>query len=431
MLATVLVLLLALLAVSLPVAAALGVLGLVLDYFYTTMPLYRALGENAWSTSTDFLLVTIPMFILLGEILLRAGVADRMYGSMIKWLSWLPGGLMHSNVGACALFAATSGSSVATAATIGTVALPLVKQHGYNERLFLGTLAAGGTLGILIPPSINMIIYAVLTDTSIPKLYLAGIIPGLGLAVLFMAMIFAACVYRREWGGRPVEVAWRERFASLIDFAPPLGIFLIVVGSIYAGLATPTEAAALGVIAALVLAYGYGKLSLAMLRQAFENTMKITAMIMLIIVAAAFLNFVISAIGLTAMITSYITGLELSKYEMLFAVVVFYLVLGCFMETLSMMITTVPIVAPVMIQLGFDPVWFGIVVVILIEMALVTPPVGLNLYVVQSLRKSGSLNDVIAGSLPFVMAMLLLIILLALYPQIALWLPTSFGSTAG
>jgi len=431
MLATVLVLLLALLAVSLPVAAALGVLGLVLDYFYTTMPLYRALGENAWSTSTDFLLVTIPMFILLGEILLRAGVADRMYGSMIKWLSWLPGGLMHSNVGACALFAATSGSSVATAATIGTVALPLVKQHGYNERLFLGTLAAGGTLGILIPPSINMIIYAVLTDTSIPKLYLAGIIPGLGLAVLFMAMIFAACVYRREWGGRPVEVAWGERFASLIDFAPPLGIFLIVVGSIYAGLATPTEAAALGVIAALVLAYGYGKLSLAMLRQAFENTMKITAMIMLIIVAAAFLNFVISAIGLTAMITSYITGLELSKYEMLFAVVVFYLVLGCFMETLSMMITTVPIVAPVMIQLGFDPVWFGIVVVILIEMALVTPPVGLNLYVVQSLRKSGSLNDVIAGSLPFVMAMLLLIILLALYPQIALWLPTSFGSTAG
>jgi len=311
------------------------------------------------------------------------------------------------------------------------VALPLVKQHGYNERLFLGTLAAGGTLGILIPPSINMIIYAVLTDTSIPKLYLAGIIPGLGLAVLFMAMIFAACVYRREWGGRPVEVAWGERFASLIDFAPPLGIFLIVVGSIYAGLATPTEAAALGVIAALVLAYGYGKLSLAMLRQAFENTMKITAMIMLIIVAAAFLNFVISAIGLTAMITSYITGLELSKYEMLFAVVVFYLVLGCFMETLSMMITTVPIVAPVMIQLGFDPVWFGIVVVILIEMALVTPPVGLNLYVVQSLRKSGSLNDVIAGSLPFVMAMLLLIILLALYPQIALWLPTSFGSTAG
>lgn len=431
MLGSILALLLGLLAISLPVAAALGVLGLALDHFYTSMPLSRALGENAWSTSTDFLLVTIPMFVLLGEILLRAGVADRMYGSMIKWLSWLPGGLMHSNVGACAVFAATSGSSVATAATIGTVALPLVKQHGYNERLFVGTLAAGGTLGILIPPSINMIIYAVLTDTSIPKLYLAGIIPGLGLAALFMIMIVGACLYRREWGGQRTQVSWRERFRSLIDLLPPLGIFMIVVGSIYAGLATPTEAAALGVVAALGLAYGYGRLSFAMLSQACENTMKITAMVMLIIVAAAFLNFVISAIGLTAVITDYVVGLGLSKYQMLLAIVVFYLILGCFMETLSMMITTIPIVAPVMFQLGFDQVWFGIVMVILIEMALVTPPVGLNLYVVQSLRKGGSLNDVIAGTLPFVIVMFLLIVMLAVYPQIALWLPASFGSRLG
>ena len=431
MLVSVLVLLLTLLALSLPVAAALGVLGLALDQFYSAMPLSRALGESAWTTSTDFLLVAIPMFVMLGEILLRAGVADRMYNAMVKWLSWLPGGLMHSNVGACAVFAATSGSSVATAATIGTVALPLVKQHGYNERLFVGTLAAGGTLGILIPPSINMIIYAVLTDTSIPKLYLAGIVPGLGLALLFMLMIAGACLYRREWGGRQVQVMWSERLASVVDFAPPLGIFLIVVGSIYAGLATPTEAAALGVIGALALAKVYGKLTFGLLIQAFENTMKITAMIMLIIVAAAFLNFVISAIGLTAILTNYISSLGLSKYEMLFAVVVFYLVLGCFMETLSMMITTIPIVAPVMIQLGFDPVWFGIVMVILIETALVTPPVGLNLYVVQSLRKGGAMSDVIAGTLPFVLAMLLLIVMLAMYPQIALWLPTNFGSGAG
>jgi tripartite ATP-independent transporter DctM subunit len=431
MLATVLVLLLILLAISLPVAGALGVLGLVLDRFYSAMPLTNALGENAWSTSTDFLLVAIPMFVLLGEILLRAGVAERMYGSMVKWLSWIPGGLMHSNIGACAVFAATSGSSVATAATVGTVALPLVKQHGYNESLFLGTLAAGGTLGILIPPSINMIIYAVLTDTSIPKLYLAGIIPGLGLAALFMLMIAAACLIRREWGGIRMRVTWNERVLSLIDLAPPLGIFLVVVGSIYAGLATPTEAAALGVIAGLVLAKSYGKLSFGMLRQAFENTMKITAMIMLIIMAAAFLNFVISAIGLTAMLTGFVTGLGLSKYEMLFAVVIFYLILGCFMETLSMMITTIPIVTPVMIQLGFDPVWFGIVMVLLIEMALITPPVGLNLYVVQSLRKSGSLSDVISGSLPFVIVMLLVIVLLTLFPAIALWLPTSFGYGVG
>lgn len=419
----VLILLLALLAASLPVASALGAVALALDGFYSSMPLARALGEQAWSTGRDFLLVAIPMFVMLGEILLRAGVAERMYGAMVKWLSWLPGGLMHSNIGACAVFAATSGSSVATAATVGTVALPLVRRHGYDERLFLGTLAAGGTLGILIPPSINMIIYAVLTDTSIPKLYLAGIVPGIGLALLFMLMIAAACLLRRDWAGEPVRVAWRERLASLADLAPPLGIFLVVVGSIYAGFATPTESAALGVIAALGLAGAYGRLSLRMLREVLQNTMRITAMIMLIIVAAAFLNFVVSAIGLSAALTGFIAGLGLSKYAMLAALVVFYLLLGSVMETLSMMITTIPILAPVMIGLGFDPVWLGIVLIILVEAALITPPVGLNLYVVHSLRDGGSLNDVIVGSTPFVIAMLALIALLTVFPGIALWLP--------
>jgi len=427
MLGTTLILLLALLAAALPVAGALGTLGLLLDKLYSKMPLSLALGEVAWSSSKDFLLVSIPMFILLGEILLRAGVAERMYGAMVKWLAWIPGGLMHSNIGACAIFAATSGSSVATAATVGTVALPLVKKHGYNERLFLGTLAAGGTLGILIPPSINMIIYAVLTDTSIPKLYLAGIIPGLGLALLFMVMVAVFCLVKPEWGGRTQSYGWGERFASLIDLLPPLGIFLVVVGSIYAGLATPTEAASLGVVAALALAAAYRRLSFAMLKEVMENTMRTTAMVMMIIVAAYFLNFIISAIGLTTMLTDYIAGLGLSKFEMLVAIVVFYLILGCFMETLSMMITTIPIVAPVMFGLGFDPIWFGIIIIILIEMALITPPVGLNLFVVQSLRKHGTLNDVIAGSVPFVAIMILLILTLTLFPELALWLPNTFG----
>lgn len=427
MLATSLALLLVLLALALPVGAALGTLGLLLDKIYSQMPLSLALGEVAWSSSKDFLLVAIPMFILLGEILLRAGVAERMYEAMVKWLSWIPGGLMHSNIGACAVFAATSGSSVATAATVGTVALPLVEKHRYNERLFLGTLAAGGTLGILIPPSINIIIYAVLTDTSIPKLYLAGIIPGLALALLFMAMVAVFCIIRPEWGGRTASVDWGERLRSLKDLMPPLGIFLVVVGSIYAGLATPTEAASLGVVAALGLAWVYGKLSFAMLREVLENTMRTTAMVMLIIIAAYFLNFVISAIGLTAMLTDFIAGLGLSKFEMLLAVLVFYLILGCFMETLSMMITTIPIIAPVMIGLGFDPIWFGIVVIIMVEMALITPPVGLNLFVVHSLRNRGTLNDVIAGSIPFVLAMMGMILLLGLFPAIALWLPGLFG----
>jgi C4-dicarboxylate transporter DctM subunit len=427
MLGTSLILLLVLLALALPVAGALGTLGVLLDQIYSPMPLSLALGEVAWSSSKDFLLVAIPMFILLGEILLRAGVAERMYDAMVKWMSWLPGGLMHSNIGACTVFAATSGSSVATAATVGTVALPLVKKYGYNERLFLGTLAAGGTLGILIPPSINLIIYAVLTDTSIPKLYLAGIIPGLGLALVFMVMVVIVCLARPAWGGQRLSASWRERIESLPHLLPPLGIFLVVVGSIYAGLATPTEAASLGVVAALVLAAAYRRLSIAMLKEVLENSMRTTAMVMLIIVAAYFLNFVISAIGLTAMLTDFISGLGLSKFQMLFAVVLFYLILGCFMETLSMMITTIPIIAPVMFGLGFDPIWFGIVIIVLIEMALITPPVGLNLFVVQSLRSHGTLNDVIAGSVPFVLAMVLLIILLTIFPDIALWLPRIVG----
>jgi len=425
--ATTLIVLLGLMALAIPVAASMGVLALILEGVFSQLPLVRAMGEVAWSASNEFLLVSVPLFILLGEILLRSGFAERMYGSLVHWVSWLPGGLMHSNIVACGLFAATSGSSVATAATVGTVALPQARRFGYNERLFLGTLAAGGTLGILIPPSINMIVYAVLTNTSVPKLYLAGIVPGAGLMLLFMLTVIVLCWLRPAWGGRRISASWAERIGGLVHLVPPLGIFLVVVGSIYAGIATPTEAASLGVVAALVLAATKRRLSIAMLRDAIEGTMKTTAMVMLIILAAYFLNFVISAIGLTTMLTGAIERLGLSPFGMLIAVIVFYVVLGCFMETLSMMITTIPIIAPVMFKLGFDPVWFGILVIMLIETALITPPVGLNLFVVQNLRKSGSLNDVIIGTLPFVIALFAMLALVSVFPAIVLWLPGLFG----
>jgi tripartite ATP-independent transporter DctM subunit len=427
MIGTALLTMLVLMALAIPVAATLGVLGLVLERVYSQLPLIRAMGEVSWSASNEFLLVSVPLFILLGEILLRAGFAERMYGSLIHWVSWLPGGLMHSNVATCGIFAATSGSSVATAATVGTVALPQARRFGYNERVFLGTLAAGGTLGILIPPSINMIIYAVLTNTSVPKLYLAGIVPGILLMLLFMLVVVALCVARPEWGGQRVTATWPERIRGLAHLVPPAGIFLVVVGSIYAGIATPTEAASLGVLAALALAWWKGRLSLAMVRDAVEGTMKTTAMVMLIILAAYFLNFVMSGIGLTTALTAFIEGLGFPPLWMLVAVIVFYVVLGCFMETLSMMITTIPIIAPVMFKLGYDPVWFGIVVILLIETALVTPPVGLNLFVVQNLRRSGSMNDVIVGTLPFVAALFAMLALLAAFPGLATWLPAAFG----
>ena len=423
-----LVLLLALLALSLPVAAALAFLGLSLDGIYSPMPLHLAMGEIIWSASSNFLLVAVPLFVLLGEILLRSGIAERLYGAMSQWLSWLPGGLMHANIGASMGFAATSGSSVATAATIGTVATPLIDQYRYGERLFLGSVAAGGTLGILIPPSINLIIYGWLTETSVPQLYLAGFLPGFLLGLLFMATIVVCCLFRPDWSGVSPAASWRLRLSSLKDLLPPLAIFLVVIGSIYAGFATPTESAALGVLAALLLAALYRRLTLTMLIEAIDGTMRTTGMIMLIVAAAWFLNFILSAIGLVNALNDFISGLALSRLEMLAAIVVFYIALGCFMEPLPMMIVTVPVITPVVVSAGYDPVWFGIVIVLLCETAMITPPVGVNLFVVQGVRRRGSIHDVMVGVLPFIVSLMLMILLVIAFPEIVLWVPRLAGA---
>lgn len=429
MLAVTAIALIAMIALAIPIGAALGLLGVGLGLVFSPVALDRALGEIFWRSSNDFLIVAVPMFVLLGELVLRAGIAKRMYDALGHWLSWLPGGLMHTNVGSCAMFAATSGSSVATAATLGTVAMPECERHGYNRRLFLGTLASGGTLGILIPPSINLIVYGLLTNTSVPKLYLAGFLPGILLALLFMGTVLVACLIRPDFGGEPVRSSWRARFHSLIDLLPPLFLFLLVIGSIYAGLATPTEAAALGVIGALVLSVWTGTLSVDMLKDALLSTMRTTGVIMLIILAAVYLNFVLAAVGLTRELTQFIESLGLTPLQMIIAIVVFYIVLGCFLETFSMMLTTVPLIAPIIIALGYDPIWFGILLMVLLEMALITPPIGINLYVIQGIRNDIRFNDVAIGSFPFVVAMALTVVLLIAFPQVALWLPDWVSST--
>ncbi len=424
MVAKPLLILVALVAFAVPIAASLGWLGLILQYLESPMPLHRALGDMVWQTGTDFLLVAIPMFVLLGEILLRAGITERMYDGIVKWLGWLPGGLMHSNVGSSALFAATSGSSVATAATIGTVAIPQIEKRKYNEPLFLGTIAAGGTLGILIPPSINLILFGLLTDTSVPELYLAGFVPGFALALLFMATVVVMCWLRPGWGGEPVRASWAERFQALPALIPPIGIFLVVVGSIYVGIATPTEAASLGVVAAMALAALNGKLTVTMLRHAVEGTMRTTSMIMLIILAAVFLNFVLSVIGLTQALADFVTGLGLSPLQTMLMIIAILVFLGCFMETLSMLLITAPLITPIVVALGYNPVWFGILLMVLLETALITPPIGINLYVVQGVRGRGEMLDVMKGAAPFVITMFAMIVLLLAFPQTALWLPS-------
>lgn len=422
------IILLGMMMAGVHVAVAIFSVSAIGTLVYLGLPLLYSFGDTLWGTLNNFLLTAIPLFILLGELLLRSGITDRMYNSLSVWLSRMPGGLLHTNVGASTVFAAMSGSSVATAATIGTVALPALADRGYNERLALGTLAAGATLGILIPPSINMIIYGAITNTSISKLFIAGILPGLVLAGCFMLAIMAFSLLRPGVAGDPEpHVPLGQRLRSLADLLPPAFIFAIVIGSIYSGWATPTEAAALGVVAALVLAAIYRKLTIRMLHESFLSMARTTAMIMLIIAAAFFMNYIVGILGIPSTLTNWVAGLGLTPLGLILALVVFYLVLGCFLETLSMMIATVPIVVPMVVAFGYDPVWFGIFLVIMMEISLITPPIGMNLYVVQGVRGKGSITDVMLGSLPFLAIMLLFVLLIIIWPELVMWLPDAMG----
>jgi tripartite ATP-independent transporter DctM subunit len=423
------VMMLGLLAAGFHIGIVMGATALLGAALYLGMPTINALGIQLWGATDSFTLLAVPLFVLMGELLVKGGVTDRMYRALAIWLGPLPGGLLHTNIGASAMFAAVSGSSVATAATIGTVALPAFADRRYDPRLVLGTIAGGSTLGILIPPSINMIIYGAMTNTSVGRLYAAGVVPGLVLTGMFMTVTALLCLWRPSLaGGREASRPLGERLRALADLAPPISLFVIVMGSIYAGWATPTESAAVGVIAALLLALAYRKLNLAGLLDCFETTVTVSAMILLIVSAAFYLNFVLGILGVPQALTTFVTSLGLNRTEFLLVLFAFYVVLGCFLETLSMMVGTIPIVFPIVAAYGIDPVWFGIFLVMMCELALITPPVGMNLYVVQGVRNGGSISDVITGTLPFLAMLVLLTFALMAFPGIALWLPNrAFG----
>ena len=423
------VLLVGLMALGLHVAFVMFAISMLGAVFYLGTPAVLEFGTQYWGATNNFVLVAIPLFVLLGELLVRGGFTDRMYKSLSDWLNPLPGGLLHTNIGACAMFAAVSGSSVATAATIGTVAIPAFRGRNYDSRLVLGTIAAGATLGILIPPSINMIIYGAMTNTSVGRLYAAGVVPGLLLTVLFMAVVVVACWWKPSLAGAVEAPApLGQRLRRLLDLMPPAALFVVVMGSIYLGWATPTESAALGVVMSLVMCMAYGKFSIKMLHECFVTTVSVTAMITLITAAAFYLNFVLGLMGVPQALASFASKLGTSQLTMLLFLTVFYLILGCFLDALAMVIGTIPIVFPLVTALGIDPVWFGIYLVVMAELALITPPVGMNLYVVQGIRKEGLITDVIVGTLPFLVMMLLLVVILVVFPDVALWLPrVSFG----
>ncbi len=415
--------LLALLALSFPVGIVLFLLGFGVDAFFSPFPLIKGLGNLVWSTSNNATLIAIPFFVMLGEILVRSGVATRTYAALDRWVSWLPGGLVHANIATATMFSATSGSSVATAATVATVAMPQAEKLGYDPKLFSGAIAAGGTLGIMIPPSINLIVYGFLTQTSIPRLFLAGLVPGIALAIGFMVITALICMIRPSLGGERRVFPFPEMLRALIQLVPIILLFTVIIGTIYKGWATPTEAAAVGVAGAIVIAAAFGGVSLRMFADSILGTVKITSMIMLVVIGASFLNFTLASAGLGRELQDFLGDMGLSPFAFILVVVCIYIVLGFFIETLSLMVVTIPIIVPLVIENGYDPIWFGILMIVLIEMALITPPVGLNLYVVQGARKSGNLSEVMLGAIPYVVAMLVMVGLLIAFPQIALMLP--------
>jgi C4-dicarboxylate transporter DctM subunit len=413
-----------LLFLGLPIGLVLGASGVfwlvVLDPV-----LLRGASRAVMNLATSDVLLSLPLFVLMGIIVQKADVAGRFYNGIALWLRHLPGGLLHTNIAVCSVFSAISGSSVATAATVGSTAIPSLLRLNYDKRLMSGSLAAGGTLGILIPPSIPLIVYGATVQQSIGQLFLAALLPALLMVVLFTLYILARALLDPSLAPKPTLAApsLQDRLRSLVDILPLLGVALVVIGGIYLGWATTTEAAALGVAATIAAAATIGRLSIRLLREAIVETVQLTAVLMFIVIGATVFSFAIFSWGINSMLSGVVADLPLPAVAVLLIIVALYVVLGMFIEPLSLMLMTISVIVPVVVALGYDPIWFGVVLVILLEIGMITPPVGMNLFTIQAIspRDSISLTDVAVGSAPFVVIMVLLAVILIIFPQIVLW----------
>lgn len=377
--------------------------------------LYDAL--NSWS------LAALPMFILMGEILYKSSVSTRLLNGLKPWLAFIPGGLLHVNVAACSLFAAVSGSSAATTATVGKITLEELKNRGYSKTLAMGSLAGSGTLGYLIPPSLIMIIYGVLSDVSIGKLFVAGILPGLLLASLYSFYImYKAKVDPSVLPDEKEVFTFKDRINSFKDLAPIFSLIGLVLGSIYGGFATPTEAAALGVLGSLILATYFKAISIDILKNALLNSVKTSVMIGFIIAGAVFLSQVIGFLGIARAMSEFISELGLSPLMLILLIGIMYIILGMILEAISIVVMTLPIVLPIVILAGYDPLWFGIFLVFMVEMAQITPPVGFSLFVIQGISNE-KIQTILKATFPFFILMIVTVVLITLFPEIVFYLP--------
>ncbi len=418
------------LASGLWIGMALMLTALALLAAFRSIPLEKLLPQYAWNILTTSELVALPLFIIMGEILFRTRLARSLFAGLSPWAGLLPGRLLHVNVVGCSLFAAISGSSAATTQVVGRISLSELEHRGYAKEIAIGSLAGAGTLGFLIPPSNILIIYGVLAEVSILKLFIAGFVPGVLLALTFMAYIMARTSLNRDLVP-PRERAmgnatWRERIIALRDLGPTVFLIICVLGSMYAGIATPSEAAAVGVLGALCISALQGELSWPSLKLIGRGAVLTCSMIGLIVLGASILGNAAAFLGIPNAIAEFVSGLGLSPITLILALVFVYLVLGCFLDGFSMIVMTLPIVMPIVVTAGYDPIWFGVFLVLVVEMSQITPPVGFNLFVIQALTGE-NLGAIARMTFPFLLILASFAVLLAFFPALALWLPSALS----
>ena len=405
------------------VGFSLFIVGFVGMVLFSSLPPGNNIASSVWATIEKWEYVALPLFILMGEILYRSGISEKLFKSLVPWLYRLPGGLLLMNIVSCTLFAAVSGSSAATTATVGRITLAEFDKLGYDRRLAMGSLAGAGTLGFLIPPSLIMIVYAILAEVSIGKMFMAGIFPGLLLAGIYSIYIIYRGIRNPEIAPQAQEsYSWKERLVGLKDLAPTLLLILMVLGSIYGGVATPTEAAALGVLGSTIFAVFNRSMNLKIMLECLIGAVKTNAMIMLIVMGAGFLSRVMGFLGIPAAITSTITGLGLSPYMLMILLGVVYVLLGCILDGFSIVVMTLPIALPMVTAAGFDPIWFGIYLILMVELSQITPPVGFNLFVIQGLTDE-PIMQIAKYAFPFFLLMVLTTAIITVFPEIALYIP--------
>lgn len=410
------------LAFGLWIGVSLILVGLIGLHFFTSMPAGKILGVSMWNTLNSWPLTCLPLFIFMGDVLSRSKLSEQLFTGLAPWVHRLPGKLLHVNVLGCALFAAISGSSAATCATIGKITLPEFKRLNYNEDLSIGSIAGSGTLGFMIPPSIVMIIYGVLADVSVGKLFIAGVIPGLMMAAIFVGYIIFRGMLNPSITPATTQYTWKDRYQALPRLLPVLSLIVIVLGTIYAGLATPTEAAAIGVGGAILLGLITKSLSWNNFKEALKASTVTTCMMCLIVVGATYFSTAMSYLGIPQRSVMVVANMHLSPYAVISALSVLYLILGCLMDSGSMIVITLPFAVPLIKLAGFDLVWFGIYLVIMSELGQITPPVGFNLFVLQNVTKK-PIGYITRVTFPFMLLLLLSALIITVFPGIPLWLP--------